>query len=378
MTFIQPVLSRWWKSSTRKPEGLFLVYQLRNRQKYYDGSDPNAHSRVEGQKRGHPLRNHQSKEVKNAHRGVTDCAYFIDVSINVAIAVLDGDLVIIHKGLHHVPHGLQTQRAKYASDMTLRDNSVSVIDVPEDMKVFCMSRVDDGVNVFRTGTSEVGLVSMTRGTKRAFLHFLIDEEMKKYSSEDSGRDVGNVHRYDLMFNQSQLHCDEYSDAYGNVIVDRDGSPLRVPFLRRQTEMLRLMPDEMKREFTKVLTGLDHLTRKMYPDAFPDIRRRELVQKYFVHDYLGEDVDMINWEYIGLIARKVTENNYLAMHLDVKNDTRKGYDYCSTYSFVIDCYRVTIIAACKSDFGSLMDRLDGNEVEGGRFLPVKMLMGRMEE
>ena len=368
MTFIQPMLSRWWKSSTRKPERLFLVYQLRNTQKYYDGSDPNAHSRVEGQQRGHPLRNHQSKEVKNAHRGVTDCAYFIDVSINVAIVVLDGDLVIIHKGLHHVPHGLQTQRAKYASDMTLRDNSVSVIDVPEDMKVFCMSRVDDGVNVFRSGTEEAGLVTMTSTAKQAFLHFLIDDKLKKYSSVDSGRDVGNVHRYDLMFNQSQRHCDLYADANGNVILDNEG-PLRVPLLRNQTEILQMLPFEVKRELTRVLTGLDRVTQKVYPDAFSDTRRRDLVHTYFVRDYLGDNVTS-NWEYLGLIARRVTENNLLAMHLDGKNDSRKGYDYCATYSYILDGFRVTVIAACKQDFGRLMERLDGVEVVGGQFLPPK--------
>ena len=369
MTFIQPILSRWWKPSTQKPEGQYLVYQFRNRERFYNGIDPNPELRVEGQKRGHPLRNHHSPEVKNAHRGVTDAAYFIDMSINVAVSVL-GDLVIVHKGLHHIPHGLQTMKTKHDSDIALRENGVSVIDVPEDMKVFCMSRVDDGVNVFRTGTTEADLISMSRATKRAFLNFLIGDNTKKYSSSDVGRDVGsNVRRYDLMFNQGQSYCDVYSDPHGNVIVDRDGSPLRVPLLRKQTEMLRLMPEEMKREFVKVLGGLDTVTRNVYSDAFPDKRRWELVYDYFSRDYLGEDAN-INWEYIGLIARRVSENNMLAMHVDSKNDWRKGYDYCSTYSYVVDHHRVTIIAACKSDFGSLMDRLDGIEVVGGQFLPSK--------
>lgn len=344
------------------------MYHFLNRDRYHNGWDPNSDSIVDGQKRGHPLRNHQPPQVKNAHRRVTDAAYFADIAINVAVSAFHDDLVIVHKGLHHVPHGLGTLRTKRNSDMTLRDNSVSVIDVPEHAKIFCMSRVDDGVNVFRTGTTEAGLISMTRATKRAFLHFLIDDKMKKYSSEDAGRDVGcNVHRYDLMFNQSQGFCDQYSDAHGTVIVDNNGSPLRVPLLRKQTEMLRMLPGEVKREFTRVLAGLDNVTQRVYPDAFSDKRRRDLVHEYFVRDYLGHNVSL-NWEYIGLIARKVSENDSLAMHLDVKNDWRKGYDYCSTYSFVLDSYRVTIIAACKVDFGHLMDRLDGVEEEGGRFLP----------
>ena len=253
------------------------MYQFRNRERYHNGVDPKPGSTLQGQKRGHPLRNHQPQEVKNANRGVTDASYFIDMSINVAISFSDDDLVIVHKGLHHVPHGLESLRTKLASDIALRDNGVSVIDVPVDMKVFCMSRVDDGVNVFRTGTTEASLVSMSRGTKHAFLNFLIDDKMKKYSSKDANRDIGsNVRRYDLMFNQSQGFCDQYSDAHGNVIVDRDGSPLRVPFLRKQTEMLRMLPDKIKTEFTRVLTGLDHITQKMYPDAFSDNRRLKLV------------------------------------------------------------------------------------------------------
>ena len=76
---------------------------------------------------------------------------------------------------------------------------------------------------------------------------------------------------------------------------------------------------------------------------------------------------MNFEYLGFIARQVTDNDRLAMHLDTKNDWRSGYSCCTTYSFVIDGYRVTIVAANKQDFGSLMDRLDKVQVEGGQFL-----------
>ena len=372
MAFVQSSLSNWWKPSTssRKAGRLYLVYQLPNRNRYEVGWDPNLYARVEGQKRGHPLRNNQPAHVKHAYRGVIDAAYFIDVSVNVVVPGAGGDLIAVHKGLHHLPHGLEPLSRKRVSDVALRDNGVSVIDVPEDIRVFSMTRVDDGVNIFRTGTAEASAVAMTRGTKRAFLKFLIGDDTKKYCSKDASRDVGsNVRRYDLMFNQSQRCCDELRDHDGNVIVDRNGSSLRVPMLRKQTEMLRMMPDEMMREFIRVLVGLDNVTQKVYSDAFPDNRRCELVRYYFAHDYLGEGVT-INWEYIGLIARRVSEVDTLAMHVDSKNDWRKGYDYCSTYSFVLDHYRVTIIAACKSDFGSLMDRLDGVEVVGGCFVPAK--------
>ena len=72
---------------------------------------------------------------------------------------------------------------------------------------------------------------------------------------------------------------------------------------------------------------------------------------------------MNWEYLGVIVRLVTDNDRLLMHLDLKNDSREHYDYCATYSFVIDGYRVTFVAACKQDFGRLMERLDGVEVDG---------------
>ena len=88
---------------------------------------------------------------------------------------------------------------------------------------------------------------------------------------------------------------------------------------------------------------------------------------FDKDYLGNNITL-NWEYVGFIARRVTDNDRLAMHLDTKNDWRSGYNYCTTYSYVIDGYRVTIIACCKQDFGSLMERLDKVEVVGGQFRP----------
>ena len=371
MSFVQSSLSRWWKSSvtTRKAEGQYLVFQFPHRNRYENGWDPNVYARVEGQKKGHPLRNHQHARVKNAYRGVSDAAYFIDISVNVIVGP-GGDLVMVQKGLHHLPHALQNVSTKRVSDIALRDNGVSVIDVPEDMKVFSMNRVDDGVNVFRTGTTEVAQVAMSRETKRAFLKFLIGDNTKKYFSRDVGRDIGsNVRRFDLMFNQSQRGCDQLADDNGKVILDRNGSPLRIPSLRKQTEMLRMMPDEMMSEFIRVLVGLDNVTQKVYVDAFPDNRRCELVRHYFSNEYLGEGAT-INWEYVGLIARRVSEDDTLAMHVDSKNDWRKGYDYCSTYSFVVDHHRVTIIGACKSDFGSLMDRLDDMEVVGGRFVPAK--------
>ena len=45
----------------------------------------------------------------------------------------------------------------------------------------------------------------------------------------------------------------------------------------------------------------------------------------------------------------------------------AYNYYSTYFYVLDGYRDAIVAACKQDFDSLMQRL--NEVEGG-FMPPK--------
>eukprot|EP00986_Skeletonema_menzelii_P013053 scaffold7400_cov122-Skeletonema_menzelii.AAC.2 len=259
-------------------------------------------------------------------------------------------------------------KTNYVTETLHRMHTLYVIDVPEDMARFGMDREDDGVFVFRSGTNEVGMVSMTSvAIKKAFLQFFRHEQCKRYLSADVGRDVGNnVYRYDLLFNQGQGNCDKYSDINGNIVVDSGGNPLRVPFLRNQTEMLRFMPDTIKEELTRVLVGMDKVTQRVYPGAFPDERRRDLVHDYFVSAYLGDDVRM-NWEYLGIIARQLTNNDRLAMHLDSKNDWRNGYDYCATYSFVIDGYRVTIVAACKQDFGSLMDRLDEVEVEGGRFL-----------
>lgn len=344
-----------FSNSSNGENGQYLVYQLR---------------RLDGRYRQHPLRNHQPASVKNANRGVTDGAYYSAASIQVAISVSthENDLFILHRGLHHVPHGTGFLRTKDASDIVLRNNDVDVIDVPEDMARFGMDREDDGVFVFRSGTNEVGMVSMTSvAIKKAFLQFFRHEQCKRYLSADVGRDVGNnVYRYDLLFNQGQGNCDKYSDINGNIVVDSGGNPLRVPFLRNQTEMLRFMPDTIKEELTRVLVGMDKVTQRVYPGAFPDERRRDLVHDYFVSAYLGDDVRM-NWEYLGIIARQLTNNDRLAMHLDSKNDWRNGYDYCTTYSFVIDGYRVTIVAACKQDFGSLMDRLDEVEVEGGRFL-----------
>ena len=360
-------------SFSNSANGQYLVYHLRDCSRFCNGWDPNSDLGA-GQKAGHPLRNHQPASVKDANRGVTDGLYFAVAVINVAISVTphDNDLIIVHKGLDRLSHGSGFVSTKADSDTTIRMNGVDVIDVSEDMARFGMGRRDDGVFVFRSGTTEAGMVSMTSdAVKQAFLHFLVcDERCKGYLSADAGRDVGsNVYRYDLLFNQAQGSCDQYSDADGNVVLDGSRNPLRVPFLKKTTEILRFMTDEVKEELTSVLTGMDRLTEQVYPDAFPDVRRRDLVRDYFVRDYLGNDNNItLNWEYVGFIARRVTDNDRLAMHLDTKNDWRSGYNYCTTYSYVIDGYRVTIIACCKQDFGSLMERLDKVEVVGGQFRP----------
>lgn len=129
----------------------------------------------------------------------------------------------------------------------------------------------------------------------------------------------------------------------------------------------MLPENIKAAFTQVLIGMDELSQQLYPGAFHDGRRRELVYDHFARDYLGHHVS-INWEYIGIIARKITDDDRLAMHLDNNNDSRQGYDICATYSYIIDGWRVTVVAACKQDFGSLFGRLDEVGVEGGRFLP----------
>ena len=263
-------------------------------------------------------------------------------------------------------HGGGVLSEKGATDAALCDNGVEVIDVPVTMLKFSKRRDDDGVNVFRSGTAEALEISMTSSAKRECLRFFLDNRWRNYSSADGGRDEGiNVRRFDLLFNQSQGNCDQYCDASGNAIVHTDGKPLRVPLLRSQTAMLKTMPNELKGEFIRVLTGLDSLTCQIYPGAFSDERRRRLVKDYFVNEYFGEDI-MMNWEYLGIIVRQVTDKDRLLMHLDLKNDSREHYDYCATYSFVIDGYRVTFVAACKQDFGSLMERLNDVQVEGGQF------------
>lgn len=350
--------------------GLYLVYHLRKLDgRFNNGWDPTSMA-LKGQKAGHPLRNHQPVMVKNNNRGVTDGAFFIETSIQIELCIdpLDNDLVIIHQGLHQVPHGTGLLCDKNSSDERLRNSGVNVIDVPNCKRTFSVQREDDGVAVYRSGTPEARCVSMSSRAKKEFLHYLIDSTCEEYRSVDVGRDVGNeVYRYDLLFNQAQRKCYLYADAEGFVVEDSNGDPLRVPNLRSQTQMLRLMPEHIKAEFTQVLTGMNAVSLQLYPDAFHDERRHQLVQDHFVRDFLGDNV-CFHWEYLGLIARKITGDDRLAFHLDAKNDWRRGYDICSTYSFITDGYRVTIVAACKQDFGSLMDRLSNVEVEGGQFLP----------
>lgn len=351
-------------SCNERKDGQYLLYLLRDRSLFYDGWDPNP---VADQKKGHPLRNHQKDHVKSAKRRPADTVFFTEIAINVDVSVAgDNNLIIVHQGLHHVTHGGGVLREKGATDTALRDYGVEVIDVPETVIRFSKRRDDDGVNVFRSGTAEASKISMTTTAKRECLHFFLDDRWRNNSSADGGRDQGiNVRRFDLLFNQSQGNCDQYCDADGKAIVHPDGKPLRVPLLRSQTEMLKDMPNDVKREFIQVLTGLDSLTSQIYPGAFSDERRRRLVKDYFVNEYFGEHI-MMNWEYLGIIVRQVTDNDRLLMHLDLKNDSREHYDYCATYSFVIDGYRVTFVAACKQDFGSLMERLNDVQVEGGQF------------
>ena len=355
-----------------KGGGTYLVFQLRNTDRYYEDFDPNTDLRVEGQKKGHPLRTHQNPAVKEAHRGVTDAAYFTATSINVAVSSAEdgNDLFMVLVGLHHLSHGMEYLRNKASSDEVLRNSGVDVVDVPESQERYTMQRDDDGINVFRSGTLEADRVSMrSTEVKREFLRHLISPGFDMYRSADSGRDIGNhVYRFDLVFNQGQRTSHVYAGADGIVVLDSKGKPLRVPFLRHETSMIRMLPENVKAAFTQVLIGMDELSKQLYPGAFHDGRRRQLVYDHFSRDHLGHCVS-INWEYIGIIARKITDDDRLAMHLDNNNDSRQGYDICATYSYIIDGWRVTVVAACKQDFGSLFERLDEvGAVEGGRFLP----------
>ncbi len=90
-------------------------------------------------------------------------------------------------------------------------------------------------------------------------------------------------------------------------------------------------DKVKEELPSVVVGMDSLTKEVYPGAFPDDRQRRLVYDYFVRDYLGDDIT-INFEYLGFIARQVTDNAYIASSVPITNEkdnpsrtyiTRKG-------------------------------------------------------
>jgi hypothetical protein len=116
-----------------------------------------------------------------------------------------------------------------------------------------------------------------------------------------------------------------------------------------------------------MIAMQRLARKRHRQAFHDGWRNELVHENLWKFFFGANSEMIVWEYVGFIARLTTKTDRLAMHLDLKNDAREGYDICCTYSYVLDGYRVTIVLASRQDWGSIMERTREVEIEGGKFL-----------
>jgi hypothetical protein len=342
----------------------YLVYQFNDDNSAFCHGEDKSRNMNCGQRAGHPLRINQPKKVKGANQLPTDAMAFISGTINVSIS--DSDLVQITRRLNEMPHGTNYLINKIKTDRLLRENGITVIDVPDN----CLSADYDRVIVFRSGTPQASSVEMTPTMKSLLLRFLIDPSRKNLMSRDEARDVGgNVHRYNAGYSQAQKSSKMYADTRGCAIKDRrNGKPLRLPSVASGTmDLLTSMPDALRTTFCDVMIAMQHLARKHHHQAFHDDWRNKLVHENLWKDIFGENSEIIVWEYVGFIARLTTKTDRLAMHLDLKNDGREGYDICCTYSYVLDGYRVTIVLASRQDWGSIMERIREVEIEDGVFL-----------
>ena len=281
----------------------YLVYQFNNDDDVFRHGVDKSRDMHRGQKAGHPLRNNQPEEVKRDHQGPTDAMAFISCTINVAISD-HGDLVQITRRLDEVPHGTNYLSNKVETDRLLRENGITVIDVPENTL-----RADlDRVVVFRSGTPEASYVEMDTTMKRSLLGFLTDSSNNKLMSRDKARDVGvNVYRYDAGYSQGQITSKLYADARGHAMKDgRKSKPLRLPSVASGTmDLLTSMPDGLRTAFRDVMIAMQRLARKRHRQAFHDGWRNELVHENLWKFFFGANSEMIVWEYVGFIARLTT-------------------------------------------------------------------------
>ena len=174
---------------------------------------------------------------------------------------------------------------------------------------------------------------------------------KKLTVQDASRDVGEaVVRFDQGYTQGQTWTDIYRHSRtGRRLKGKDGKLLRL--IDFNWSVIDGMPPQLKLSVADLFEATQSLLWYRDGDAFGDELRSRLVRKY--SPFPDRQID---FEYYGLIARKVNDSDRLAMHLDHKNDGRGGYNNCCTYSYVIDGYRVTIVMATRQDWGRLMERI----------------------
>ena len=279
-----------------------------------------------------------------------------------------GDLLQILRNLHYTPHGTINMSDKNSCALKMKATGVNVIDIGE--KDMC-TQFDD-IYVYRNGSSEILRLKMDDTVKSKLLHHVLDTSFQNLRSK-STRDVGdNVVRFDIGYTQGFEWSKVYVDAENNILLDMTKSPpkpFRIPGVLKATTVLNSMSIYLKKAIATILLHSQQIVKDRFANAFSDNWRSNLV-----HDNLWQksfqEVDApreINWEYVGIIARKVIATDLLAMHLDEKNDRRAGYEYCVTYSYVYHGYRMTIVMASKQDWGSLMERVAKVKVPGGKFI-----------
>lgn len=305
----------------------------------------------------HPLRQHKPRRIKVMHQQMDSALEWQGGRVieHINVEIPKQSFLYTCRNLHQVPHGDESLSKKNKLDETFLGRNIRVVDICNtgrrtpsvlgsrsssvlDLKVFYrdsdfMQRLNESVDV------------------KMMQDKLFEHLLKKYKSGGGkgSRDTSGV-RVDFGLGQEQTTSMMYRDEAGKICKDKDGRVIRFPFCNMKE--LFEMDDPLQSEITNLLRCVQRLF------TFPDNNRRERVGELFRKKGL-DNSRMFEFEYVQISLRRADER--LNMHMDHKNDRRKGYNHVAVYSYLSadnkgDDFRVAIISTFRYSMGKVMDRI----------------------
>ena len=279
--------------------------------------------------KNHQLKYTNSKDIKLSVRNQLDEVHLVVQQTTIDIA--DHMFYGFHQ-FNLLPHGGCAQLSQQSTEKIVQKQGnygtgASIyhirMDVPKNVSHKC-------VRVLYPGSVELSAFDDCELNKVQLLEYVLNEGKFKKKSRDSGF----ARRITMGFTRKQGPAHTKNTFYKGI---------QLPLVN--TDAIEGMPDSLRVALGKILFLAEKTLKNLYSDQTPapfsDKKRNAVYGHTFTSQFCKKYVS--SWEFVDLF---VESGGNLNRHMDYSNSEDNGYDYGSSYSYIITHnkirYRVNII------------------------------------